>query len=51
MIMMRDPFACVHIYYYYIDKCELQGVIREINSGISHVKYKFFPTGTTFTQL
>jgi hypothetical protein len=36
---------------YYIDSCELWGFIREINSGISHVKYQFFPTGTTFTQL
>jgi hypothetical protein len=36
---------------YYIDRCELWGFIREINSGISHVKYQFFPTGTTFTQL
>jgi hypothetical protein len=32
-------------------RCELWGCIREINSGISHVKYKFFPAGTTFTQL
>jgi hypothetical protein len=31
--------------------CELWGFIREINSGISHVRYQFFPTGTTFTQL
>jgi hypothetical protein len=36
---------------YYIDRCELWGFIREINSDISHVKYQFFPTGTTFTQL
>ena len=36
---------------YYIDRCELWGFIREINSGISHVKYQFFPAGTTFTQL
>ena len=28
---------------YYIDRCELGGFIREINSGISHVKYQFFP--------
>jgi hypothetical protein len=27
---------------YYIDRCELRGFIREINSGISHVKYQFF---------
>ena len=31
--------------------CELWGFIREINSGISHVKYKFVPAGTTFAQL
>jgi hypothetical protein len=37
--------------FYYIDRCELWGFIREINSGISHVKYQFFPTVTTFTQL
>jgi hypothetical protein len=30
---------------YYIDRCELWGFIREINSGISHVKYQFFPAG------
>ena len=36
---------------YYIDRCELWGFIREINAGISHVKYQFFPTGTTFTKL
>ena len=36
---------------YYIDRCELWGFIREINSGISHVTYQFFPAGTTFTQL
>jgi len=39
------------IAYYCIDRCELWGFIREINSGISHVRYQFFPTGTTFTQL
>jgi len=27
---------------YYIDRCELWGFIREINSGISHVRYPFF---------
>jgi len=31
------------IYIYYIDRCELWGFIREINSGILHVKYQFFP--------
>ena len=35
--------------YCYIDRCELWGCIRNINSGISHVKYQLFPTGTTFT--
>jgi hypothetical protein len=35
--------------YCYIDRCELWGCIHEINFGISHVKYQFFPTGTTFT--
>ena len=34
---------------YYIDRCELWGFIREINSGISDLKYQFFPAGTTFT--
>ena len=37
--------------YYYIDRCDLWGFICEINSGISHVRYQFFPAGTTFTQL
>ena len=37
--------------FYYIDRCELWGFIREINSGISHVKYQFFPAGTTFSKL
>jgi len=37
--------------FYYIDRCELWVSIREINSGISHVRYQFFPAGTTFTQL
>jgi hypothetical protein len=32
---------------YYIDRCQLLGFIREINSGISHVRYLFFPAGTT----
>ena len=36
---------------YYIDRCELWGFIREINSGISHVRYQFFHARTTFTQL
>ena len=31
--------------------CELCGFIREINSGISHVRYHFFPAGTTFKHL
>jgi hypothetical protein len=31
-------------FVYYIDRCELWGFIREINSGISHVRYQvFFP--------
>ena len=34
-----------------MDRCELWGFIREINSDISHVKNQFFPAGTTFTQL
>jgi hypothetical protein len=29
--------------YYYKDRSELWGFINEINSGISHVKYQFFP--------
>jgi len=28
---------------YYIDRCDLWGFLREINSGISHVRYQFFP--------
>ena len=32
----------IHLVYY-IDRCELWGFIREINSDISHVKYQFFP--------
>ena len=36
---------------YYIDRCELWRFIREINSGISHVRYQFFTAGTTFAQL
>ena len=39
------------ILIYYIDRHELWGFIHEINSGISHVRYHFFPAGTTFTQL
>ena len=35
---------------YYIDRCDLWGFIREINSDISHVRYQFFSAGTTFTQ-
>jgi hypothetical protein len=27
----------------YIDRCDLWGFIREINSGISHVRYQFSP--------
>ena len=38
-------------FVYYIDRCELWGFIRKINSGISHVKYQFFPAGTTFAQI
>ena len=41
----------IDIMYYYIDRCELWGFICEINSGISHVKYQFFPTRTTFAKL
>ena len=33
----------VNIAYYYIDRCKLWGFIRDINSGISHVRYHFFP--------
>jgi hypothetical protein len=40
-----------HKFCYYIDRCELWGFICKINSDISHVKYQFFPAGTTFTQL
>jgi hypothetical protein len=44
-------FARTNNLTYYIDRCELWGFIRQINSDISHVKYQFFPAGTTFTQL
>ena len=30
--------------------CELWGFILEINSGISHVRYQFFPAGTTLNN-
>ena len=33
----------VSIQYYYIDRFHLWGFIPEINSGISHVRYHFFP--------
>jgi hypothetical protein len=33
----------LYIFIYYIDRCELWGFSREINSCISHVKYQFFP--------
>jgi hypothetical protein len=29
--------------FYYLDRCEQWGFIRKINSGISHVRYQFFP--------
>jgi hypothetical protein len=54
----RRKQTTVHIFnmkidnaHYYIDRCELWGFFHEINSGISHVRYHFFPAGTTFTQL
>ena len=35
---------------YHIDRCELWGFIREINSGIFTCEnISFFPAGTTFT--
>ena len=37
-------------YIYYIVRCELWGFIREIDFGISHVKYQFFPAGTTLSN-
>jgi hypothetical protein len=46
----RDALSFI-IIIYYIDRCELWEFIREINSGISHVKYHFFPAGTTFAKL
>jgi uncharacterized membrane protein YedE/YeeE len=52
---MAVPVSYYQVYnteHYYIDRCELWGSIREINSGISHVKYLlFFSVGSTFTQL
>ena len=31
--------------FYYIDRCELWGFIRGINSGISHARCQFYPAG------
>jgi hypothetical protein len=42
MTSMTSCWLCAKVNYY-IDKCELWGFIREINSGISHVRYHFFP--------
>jgi len=50
LFCLTRPFLELKIYNirgthnnnYYIDRCELWGFIREINSGISHVKYQFF---------
>jgi hypothetical protein len=52
--LKRNVYSILTLYlraYYYIDRCELWGFIHEVNSGISHVRYQFFPAGTTFTQL
>jgi len=41
---VRLAITIYKIYYkLYIDRCELWRFIREMNSGISHVKYQFFP--------
>ena len=40
---LYSPHGKSLIVYYYIDRCDLWGFIREINSGISHVRYHFFP--------
>jgi hypothetical protein len=37
---LHEEMFCFNVYY--IDRCELWGFIREINSDISHVKYQFF---------
>ena len=37
----------MNYFLYHIDRCDLWGLIREINFGI----LPFFPAGTTFTQL
>ena len=51
---MRELTGCVNTGAKTVDRCELWGFIREINSGIFTYKirkYQFFPAGTTFTQL
>ena len=47
----QKVFSSVKIWIcYYIDRCELWGFIREINSGIFTCQnISFFPAGTTFT--
>jgi hypothetical protein len=37
--LQKDTIVGGNILNYYIDRCELWGFIREINSGISHVRY------------
>jgi hypothetical protein len=48
MIGYQDKY---NIMYYYIDRCDFWGFIREVNSCISYVRYRFFPADTTFAQL
>jgi hypothetical protein len=45
-----DTLKSCYLFFYYIDRCELWGFIREINSGIFICEnISFFPAGTTFT--
>ena len=40
----KDRAPWIQIYcLYYIDRCDLWVFTREINSGISHARYQFFP--------
>ena len=50
-LLSTEGYISVMSTYYYIDRCDLWGFTCEINSAISHVRYQFFPAGTTFTQL
>jgi hypothetical protein len=48
---LYSPHGKSLIVYYYIDRCDLWGFIREINSGISRVRYHFFPPNYFYTSI